>query len=206
MEMFLLVLLAVSSVVAGVSSAVAWKLAHERREETAARVEALRSLTFPDETTAMFGASAEPSAPKRRLVAVAVVALVMASIAGTVFALHDERPSVVSRPAGTPIELRSLRLTDVRGTLIVAGEVRTSTPDQLGGLQAQVDLLDGQGRRVASGAAPLALRSGDAADDRSFSVVFPETAQVARYRVQFERADGSLVPHLDRRAPRGERQ
>src|SRR6478672_9801779 len=70
---------------AGISAAV-WR---ERRERAIARAERLQRLAFADETPAMFASAGVRGAARRRAVAVGAVAIVMMSIVGGIFALHD---------------------------------------------------------------------------------------------------------------------
>jgi hypothetical protein len=98
-------------------------------------------------------------------------------------------------------DLLTLReTTDRHGALVVTGQVRNSSRTQsLQGVAAFVDLYDRSNQFIGGQKTPLEALAPGAAS--SFTVSFPKTAGVARYRVQFRRADGSLLPHLDRRAP-----
>jgi hypothetical protein len=201
MEMLLVIVTMVSWLAAGVLAAAVWSLTRERREQTAARAEALRALAF-SETTPMFGASVEPRAPMRRWAALAAVAVIMTSIAGTVFALHEDRLPSLGLAREHSIDLLALQqTTDVRGAFIVTGEVRNAPGGEpLKGLAARIELFDGSGGRVAAAATALPVELLQPGDASPFKVTVPNAAGVTRYRVQFQRMDGSLVPHVDRRA------
>jgi hypothetical protein len=201
METLLLVVTVACVLIASFASMVVWTQVHEARERSAVRVEALRSLALDDGVPAMFGASVEQGAPTRRWIAVAAVAAVMLSIAGTVFAVHKTQPTIAVRAPEQTLELLTLKeTTDRHGAFVVSGEVRNSSRTQsLQGVAAFVDLYDRSNQFVGGQKTPLqALAPGEAS---SFTMSLPKTAGVARYRVQFRRADGSLLPHLDRRAP-----
>ena len=103
MEAFLLIVTLASFSMALITSAAAWKSVREDRERTAARVHVLKTLAFEGETPGMFGAAVERGAPNRRWAALAAVGVVMASVAGTAFALH-EPPSAAHQPAKTTID------------------------------------------------------------------------------------------------------
>jgi hypothetical protein len=203
MEMLLLTITIASVLTAVVMSAAVWKWARASREHTAVRVEALRALAFEDGTPPMFVSSAERGTPRGRWIAVAVVAVTMASIVGTGVALHEERPAGASHADAAPLDLLTLRqTTDARGKFIVSGQVRNSTTGKsLQGVAAFVDLFDQHGELVAASTAALAVPVLQTGDESSFVVALPKTAGVVRYRVRFRRGDGIAVPHVDRRAP-----
>jgi hypothetical protein len=177
------------------------------RKRAIARAERLQQLAFADETPGMFASSGERGAGRRRAVAVAAVAIVMMSIAGGVFALHDTTashdpaaPQSADRAPRT-IDLLALRHTiDGHRDFVVTGEVR-NPPDgeSLVGAAAHVALFDRQGRPVAAQHAPLSVAVLHAGEAAPFKVVLSPASGVVRYRVQFRRSDGSLVPHIDRR-------
>ena len=201
METLLLVVAVACVLIACVASIVVWLQLHEAHERSDVRVEALRSLALNDGAPAMFGASAEQGAPTRRWIAVAAVAAVMLSIAGSVFAVHKTQPTTAVRAPEQTLELLTLKeTTDRHGAFVVSGRVRNSSRTQsLQGAAAFVDLYDRSSQFIGGQKTPLeVLAPGEAS---SFTMSLPKTSGVARYRVQFRRADGSLLPHLDRRAP-----
>ena len=73
-----------------------------------------------------------------------------------------------------------------------------------GVLQAQVFataiLFGPDGNFLTSGRAALDFTSLAPGDESPFVVAVPVTGTVARYRVGFRAADGSVIAHVDRRA------
>jgi hypothetical protein len=220
MEMLLIGVSLVSLAIATGMSVVAWRLVREGRLRSAARVEALETLAFAAEpwegpaleNDAMFGAAAEHAAPSRRWLALAAVAGMMALGAGTVYALRPSAAEsgtsalVATSPAVTPLarplELTSLQhSTDEPGYFTVTGLVHNPASAQsLRGVVAVVYLFDAQGRYIANARGPVDLAALDPGVEATFTVRIPVTGVVARYRVGFRMADGSVVPHVDRRA------
>ncbi len=156
----------------------------------------------------LFASAAGTSAPNRRLVLVAAVAVVMLASAGTVYALY--RPSAPAKhtdaeslvPAGTvPLELLSLsESTDADGTFTVTGLVGNPSggrPAQ--GVVAVVYLFDGDGRYFATGRAGIDLASLAPGDQSPFVVNVPHGSAAIRYRVGFREPDGAVVAHVDKR-------
>jgi len=156
----------------------------------------------------LFASAATTSAPNRRLVLVAAVAIVMLASAGTVYALY--RPSAATKhtgaeslvPAGTvPLELLSLsESTDADGTFTVTGLVGNPSggrPAQ--GVVAVVYLFDGNGRYFATARAGIDLPSLAPGDQSPFVVNVPHGAAAIRYRVGFREPDGAVVAHVDKR-------
>jgi len=154
----------------------------------------------------LFASAATTSAPNRRLVLVAAVA--MLASAGTVYALY--RPSAAAKhtgteslvPAGTvPLELLSLsESTDADGTFTVTGLVGNPSggrPAQ--GVVAVVYLFDGNGRYFATARAGIDLPSLAPGDQSPFVVNVPHGAAAIRYRVGFREPDGAVVAHVDKR-------
>jgi hypothetical protein len=207
METLLLIITLGSVLTAGLTSIAAWKWARANREQTTVRVETLRTLAFADDASTMFASSAERGAPGRRWVALAAVAVTMASIGGTALALHEVQPTARTRHAGNPLDLLVLRqTTDSHGKFVVTGHVRNSgTGASLQGVAAFVDLFDQRGELVAADTAALAVPVLRAGDESSFVATLPKTAGVVRYRVRFRSGDGSVVPHVDRRGQTAER-
>jgi hypothetical protein len=198
METLLLIVTIACVLTTVLTSVVAWTRLREAHERTAVRAEALRAQAFPDHTPAMFGSAAERGTPARRWMAVAAVAAVMTSIAGTAFALHVPRGETARLPESS-LELLTLRETaDRDGAFVIIGQVRNTSDDQLPGLVTSVDLSDRNSQFIAGKKTPLPVLG--AREELAFTVAVPKAAAVARYRVQFRRDDGSVVPHIDHRA------
>jgi hypothetical protein len=104
--------------------------------------------------------------------------------------------------APAPLELISLRHTQDDETLTVSGLVRNpraGTP--LTRITVTAVALAADGKMVANGRAPLDFTSLGPGDESAFVVTVPVRGAVARYRVGFRSEDGSVVAHVDRRAP-----
>jgi hypothetical protein len=173
----------------------------------------------------MFGATDEPKAPRRRWLALAAVAVVMAGLVGTLYVVF--KPATVDAsgsPAPTteeatasvaptamvskaaqsrPIELLSLKHSTESGEFSLVGLVVNpidATP--LSRVVAVVYLFDRDGAYFASGKAPLefaALRPGE---ESPFTIKVPNVAHIGKYRVGFRRDDGSVIAHVDKRGQR----
>ncbi|MFI5178097.1 MAG: FxLYD domain-containing protein [Vicinamibacterales bacterium] len=169
----------------------------------------------------MFGGAAEPAPPGRRWLALAAVAGMMALGAGTVYALRPSvadasphalgaTPAPVAAPGARPLELTSLEhSTDEPGYFTVTGLVHNpASASSLRGVVAVVYLFDAQGQYLANARVPVDLASLDPGVESRFSVRIAIQGVVARYRVGFRMPDGTVVPHVDRRAaqPKNEGQ
>ena len=179
------------------------------RDEAGAPEVAWDQPSFDSE--AMFGATAEPAPPRRRWLAFAAVAGMMALGAGTVYALHPSigdaattvavTPAPALTPVAHPLELTSLQhSTDEPGYFIVTGLVHNpGSAAPLRGVIAVVYLFDAQGQYLANARVPVDLASLDPGVDARFTLRLAVSGLVARYRVGFRMPDGSVVPHVDRR-------
>jgi hypothetical protein len=166
-----------------------------------------RAVAVPD---AMFHSAVEPGAPRRRWVALAVVVLVVAGGAATVYGLRSTNAlSHFSLPASVtggraaqvePLELLSLRhAADASGTFSVTGLVQNPSDGRgLTDVVAVVYLFDRQGQYFASGRAPLS-QSLQPGEEAPFVITIPDAVGVGRYRVGFRHDDGGVVAHVDRR-------
>ena len=165
---------------------------------------------------AMFAATDEPKAPSRRWLAVAAVAVVMAALVGTVYALFKPAPvgaspavpSAAAEPpatptaphSGPPIELLSLKHTIDGDTFTLAGLVQNPIDGApLEHVVAVVYLFGDDGAYFATGRADLEFRGLRPGEESPFLVKIPGTTHIGRYRVGFRRDDGSVVAHVDKR-------
>ena len=103
-----------------------------------------------------------------------------------------------------PIELIALQYRLGSATdFEVSGLVR-NPPDgrELPQLVAVVNLLDADGRLLASQVSPVERPVLEAGQTSAFSLAFPHVSgTTARYQVQFRLDGRGTVPHVDRRAP-----
>jgi len=164
---------------------------------------------------AMFVATAGRAAPPRRWLALAAVAGMMALGAGTVYALRPSSggsttgsanaPAPVVAASTHPLELTSLQYsTEEPGYFTVSGLVHNpASAHSLHGIVAVVYLFDAQGQYLANARVPLDLAALDPGVDSPFTLRVAVSGAVARYRVGFRLPDGSVVPHVDRRAEPG---
>jgi hypothetical protein len=211
----LIIITALSFLVAAVMSVVAWRLAREERRRSEARV-AMLAADIHGETAARVGVSDRffsagdsrtPASPLRALVI--GVAVVGSLIALVVFASGSRTnpvaaaPTTSSAPAAAPLELVTLGHQLDGDRLIVRGVVRHGKSTGLADLTAVVSVFNRQGDLAASGqafvtgAAPVPT-PGAAGVESTFAVTVPGVHDVARYRVAFKSND-RIIAHLDRR-------
>lgn len=151
-------------------------------------------------------AEPERSSPwGRRL---AVIATLAAVVFTTAFVLIEREAGgvqsagmSVAAVAAAPLELLSLRHTQEAGRLTITGLVqnpRGAAP--LTRVVATAFAFGPDGTHLAGGRAPLDSTTLTAGDESPFVVTVPVTGDVARYRVGFRAADGSVIAHVDRRS------
>jgi hypothetical protein len=135
--------------------------------------------------------------PRRAAVAAALAATV--AIAGYVL-LPSRAAAPAPAAAAMPLELLALRHTQQGNTLTVSGTVRNP---RAGAPQSQVFataiLFAADGSFLTSGRAALDFTALAPGDESPFQVAVPVNGTVARYRVGFRAADGSVIAHVDRR-------
>lgn len=114
-------------------------------------------------------------------------------------------PSVAATTAavaagGVPVELVSLGHEQSKTDLTIRGLVRNPNAGSIrAGTSASVFLFDGEGSFLGSGRSVLDTPTLSPGAEASFEVTLPANSRVRRYRVTFRGADGSVVPHLDKR-------
>lgn len=152
--------------------------------------------------TLTFEAMDGQSSIRRRLLSVVVGAFVV--VAGVVFiAMMSDRyeppPSPTVSAHAQSLELLSLDASRKGATLAVSGVVRSRAEEPLTTVTVVVSAIDGKGRPVGRGSAPLAtiLPRGES----TFAVTIADVNEAARYRVSFRSATG-VIRHVDRRVAR----
>ena len=200
---------------------ITWRTRQEARRRSQARVAALASLIDPPgraERAPIATAMPTPLHPLARVAMGfgAVAAGLLAAVLVAALFGRTATPAAGAAPSSsTPPALELLAMSSARQgqMLTVDGAVRNGGGDPVCDVAAEVLLLDRNGRRIASGRAPLSAALGPGTIAR-FHVAIPGNRAVHRYRVSF-RNDAGLVRHVDRRAtsagttgppPRGRQQ
>lgn len=164
-------------------------------------------------TRPMFGAGTHDvdATPRddRRWLAVAAAVLVglgIVSVWWSTSGTSDAAGTTVTAPvtaapaAGMPVELVSLGHERTEAGLVIRGLVRNpAAASTRTGTVASVFLFDEAGGFLGSGRSVLDTPTLTPGDEAGFEVTLPGNAKVRRYRVTFRAADGTVVPHLDKR-------
>jgi hypothetical protein len=148
----------------------------------------------------LFAAGAESSPWARRFGVAAALAVV---IAGAGYVLLPARMAAPAATAATqpPLELLTLTHTQQPSGLTISGTVynpRGGAP--LSQVFAAAILFGPDGNFLTSARAPLDFTIIAPGQESPFVVSVPVSGTVARYRVGFRTADGSVIAHVDRRA------
>lgn len=161
----------------------------------------------------MFAVTTRPSRSASRWgLAFAVGAFTVASAAALVIVFSGDAPGTrIALASGAegptppaagsrgPLELTALGHTRDGGQLTVQGVVRNpATGTEMDRLSAVVVLFDRDGQILTTSRAPVASPALIPGGESPFTVVIPDTAEIARYRISF-RSDERVVPHVDRR-------
>jgi hypothetical protein len=138
-------------------------------------------------------------------------AILVSAVLGLVFVVSRGVPSAFSSSNGLaelpsraiiPLELVALGHERRSGTLTIRGVVKNPTHGQeMNTLTATVLLLDADAQVVNSGRAAVHDQALRPDDQSTFLVTLPDGPDVAKYRVGFQTAQGT-VPHIDRRDER----
>jgi hypothetical protein len=190
-----------------------WRLMHQDRLRSAARVAALSSAI--DETTVgehdaervsvqpEFLAHERPVSRGSGVFRIAVGA-VMAVLVIIAFAMLSVSRSNAASPAAAAgakrpsLELLSMRHERQADALTVTGLVRNGGSGPADRLIAVVFVFDRNGNFLTSGRAPIEFLSLAPGDESPFKVSVPNASDVGRYRVSF-RTEAGVVKHVDRR-------
>lgn len=160
----------------------------------------------------MFSAAARPPRRGGRWVAAAcsgalVLGLAIATVVAVSLRSHPREASAASASAveaTQPLELVSLHHERAAEHLVIKGLVRNpagGTP--LNRVSAVVFLFDREGAFLTSGRALVDFLTLAPGEESPFVVEIPAAGSVGRYRVSFRNADGSVLPHVDRRSTSG---
>jgi hypothetical protein len=205
--MSLMVISAVSVVVAVAFAVYAWRLNRLESQRSAARVGALAAAIDGSSVNppAMFNRDPEAAVHGRPLLKVAVGFAMAVGIIVLIAMTGDrhEMPTVAGSTAAPQntsqesLELLSMRHDREGDVLKVTGLVRNPGAAP-GPITAVVFAFDRDGSFVASGRAPLEFATIAAGDESPFQVTIPDVKDVGRYRVSF-RTNDAVVRHVDRR-------
>jgi hypothetical protein len=149
----------------------------------------------------LFAVAPEPSPWARR---VAVAAAFAAVIAGAGYVLLPAKATgsdAASTAAAAPLELLTLSHLQQPSGLTITGTVynpRGGAP--VSQAFATAILFGPDGNFLTSARAALDFTTVAPGQESPFVISVPVTGTVARYRVGFRNADGSVIAHVDRRA------
>jgi hypothetical protein len=222
MDFVLVSITALSLILALAMGVVLFTVLREDRQRSDARVAALaaasakfdlplsrRDAESPGErdrivrtSNELFAVTSEPSPWIRRVGVAAALAVV---IGGVGYVLLPARtaapPASAGGPRNLPLELLTLSHTQQPSGLTISGTVynpRGGAP--VSEVSAAVVLFGPDGNVLTSARAPLDFTTLRPGEESPFVITVPVAAAVARYRVGFRGADGSVIAHVDRRA------
>jgi hypothetical protein len=153
---------------------------------------------------AMFsGPARDPAEGAPRFAVVGLVLVILVS--GLAIAWTTARAlapaASVTTAAPAPLELLSLSSTRKGRELLVAGVVRNPVRGApVEHLAAVVLFFDERGAFLTSSRAPLDQPTLTPGAESPFQLTLAAPEGTTRYRVSFRRAEGAVVPHVDRRA------
>jgi hypothetical protein len=166
----------------------------------------LEALPEPDlivrTSNDLFAVNSEPSPWVRRLGVAAALAVVIGGIGYIVLPARSAEPSAPAAASqNRPLELLTLSHSTQPSGLTISGTVynpRGATP--VSQVFAAAVLFGPDGNFLTSARAPLDFTTLRAGEESPFVITVPVAGVVARYRVGFRAADGSVIAHVDRRA------
>ena len=220
MDVVLVSIAALSLIIAIAMGVILFKVLREERQRSDARVAMLAAASArfdlplavrepeivqePGPVTQASGelfAVADGQSPWGRRAGVAAALAASMTVAG--YALLPAKggaPEVAAAPA-QPLELLSLTHTQQPSGLTISGTVynpRSGAP--VSQVFAAAILFGPDGNFLSSARAPLDFTTLRPGDESPFVIPVPVTGSVARYRIGFRAADGSVIAHIDRRA------
>jgi len=144
--------------------------------------------------------------PASALAARAAAAVVFASCAALIgLALLPARPDTASSRSAAgaepgPLELVALEHAPEASALTISGIARNPQDARaLRGITVVASALDREGQELARGDAALARATLEPGSESAFVVKMAVDGRVSRFRVGFRAADGTPIPHVDRR-------
>ena len=149
----------------------------------------------------LFAVAPEPSPWARRLGVAAAFAAVIAGAGYVLLPAKTAGSDAASTTAAAPLELLTLTHTQEPSGLTITGTVynpRGGAP--VSQASAAAILFGPDGNFLTSARAPLDFTTVAPGQESPFVIRVPVTGTVARYRVGFRSADGSVIAHVDRRA------
>ena len=202
----LLAVTGLSLTLAGVMTAIAWRISRDERARSDIRVAALASAIYEEagEERPVAARLFERTSTRAgtRYAGVAIVgACVVAATAGlTVFASRaPARAPVKPAAVDAPLELMSLEHERDGERLIVRGIIRNpATAAERDGLSATVLIFGQDGTLISTGRAQVPAARLNAGATTPFVVTIPDAGGVERFRISF-RTDTRVEPHVDRR-------
>jgi hypothetical protein len=223
MDFVLVSITALSLILALAMGVVLFTVLREDRQRSDARVAALASASAKFDlpllrrdaeglgerdgivrtSNELFAVSTEPSPWVRRLGVAVALAVVIGGVAYVVLPARsaNSSPASAAAPQNPPLELLTLNHTQQPSGLTISGTVynpRTGAP--VSQVFAAVVLFGPDGSFLTSARAPLDFTTLRPGEESPFIITIPVAGVVARYRVGFRGADGSVIAHVDRRA------
>lgn len=132
------------------------------------------------------------------MAAAAVFALLVIGGGATLF-VSGRTPGAGAAVPRSPLELVALSHQRTDGVLAVSGLVRNpATGRPVDRIEAEVRVFDSAGLMTVSRTATIDLTTLAPGQESPFAVALGEAVTAARYRVSFK-ADGTMLPHVDRR-------
>src|SRR4051812_43853469 len=190
-----------------------WRLMHQDRLRSAARVAALSNaiddVTVGEHEAESVSVQPEFLAHERPVsrtsglfrIAIGVGMAVLVVVAFAMLSVSRSNATSPARAAGVKspsLELLSMRHERQADALTVTGLVRNGGSGPADRLIAVVFVFDRSGNFLTSGRAPIEFLSLAPGDESPFKVSVPNASDVGRYRVSF-RTDAGVVKHVDRR-------
>jgi hypothetical protein len=219
----MLIVTIVAVLIAVVNGAIAWRLLHREQRRSAARVNALETAidrdpprldrfhrdipldppthTLDPSTHTFVFVAPRPSFKPRGPLLTAAIGLVAGVVVIVLMAMLADRDRTPAVDSVAPASLELLSMTHSRdgAALVVTGLVRNPSQGETGPLTTVVTALDRDGHLIGSAtSSPAALAPGKTLP---FNVRIDNVGPLARYRVSF-RANGAVMPHVDRRVSR----
>lgn len=222
MDFVLVSITALSLILALAMGVVLFTVLREDRQRSDARVAALaaasakfdlplarlasEALREPDRivrtSNDLFAVTSEPSPWVRRLGVAVAFAVVIGGIGYMVLPARSAEPSTsATAPQHFPLELLTLSHTTQPSGLTISGTIyNPSGAPPVSQVFAAAVLFGPDGNFLTSARAPLDFTTLRAGEESPFVITVPVAGVVARYRVGFRAADGSVIAHVDRRA------